>query len=81
MASLLETFKPIDFNIFSDPLDAIHATNSNMQYKGVEEEVLRDLRDAVHNSSVKGVWYCRITRNLVAHNLVQYVVKSPHLQA
>lgn len=51
---------------------------SDTSYRGPEEVHIKNIAGLLSNSSVKEVWYCRRSRNIVAHNLTKAAFTSPH---
>lgn len=47
----------------------------------MEEGILQDTRATITTTSVKGVWYCPITDQILAHNLTKAAIKSSLPQA
>lgn len=64
--------------IMSDSIESIHAIRINSIYKGVEKELIKELRTRILDPSVKDVWYCGRKNNTTAHNLAKIASRSPH---
>lgn len=65
------TIKTGRVRIFSDSVEAIHAINTDSDYKGIEEENILRARSLSRDSSVEGVYYCPRETNREAHNIAR----------
>lgn len=55
------------WRVFSGSIEVIHAVCSDISYKGVEEDTIREVKKLFSNSLVQGVWYYKRTLNQRAH--------------
>lgn len=63
-----------------DSLDAIHTIYTDTSYIGAEENLIKDIKQMVNDSSVTGVWYCQRDKNVIALNLAKMATKFQHPQ-